>query len=304
VAFVLVTTLSNAPSAGKPLGKTAQWGITIDPADSASQQIAANTTLVGRGADVVNSFFAWDLRPAVQTRLLDNLRSVNLSHEVMVTWEPAGNVNAQATMNGRNGLAEIASGSADSIIDAFLIQLQSFPGKIDLRFAHEMNGSWYPWAGDPSLYKRAWDHLHDRIARVAPRVKMVWSVNSVDRPTSNTIERYWPGHDKVDIIGIDGYNCLAGWQTPDQVFSRVYDRVTALDASVPIWITETASCEASSSLAGREGESKARWIADLLSNTAMPRVSAIVWFDRDKEYDWRTNSSAAATAALKAGLTR
>lgn len=302
-SFIVVVALTPSVPAS-PLGASAKWGITIDPAVPAAQQIAADKALVGRTVGVVNSFIAWSLQPTVQTKLLDNLRSVNRTHEVMITWEPSDSADPLAAAGGATGLAEIASGSADAAIDAFLVQLDSFPGKVDLRFAHEMNGSWYPWAGDPSLYKRAWDHLRDRIAAVAPRVKMVWSVNNVDRPSSNSLERYWPGRDKVDIIGIDGYNCLAGWQSPSEVFSRVYNRVAALDDSTPIWITETASCEAASSVAGSQGESKAGWITDLLSSTAMPRVAAIVWFDKDKEFDWRVNSSAAATAALKSGLAR
>ena len=171
----------------------------------------------------------------------------------MITWEPGGRTDAQPASPASIGLAQIASGAADDSIDAFLAQLETFPGQVDLRFGHEMNGSWYTWAGEPALFVRAWLRVHERIAAVAPRVKMVWSVNNTDSPSSNALERYWPGRDAVDIIGIDGYNCLRGWESPSQVFDGVYSRVAALDRSAPIWITETSSCEATRSVAGSWG---------------------------------------------------
>lgn len=286
----------------RALGQTATWGITVDPAVSAADQIADDEALVDRPVGVINAFLAWSLPPSVQTSLLDNLRSVSGTQEVMITWEPGERTDAAAPDAGSVGLAQIASGAADDELDTFLRQLDAFPGQVDLRFAHEMNGSWYSWAGEPALYLRAWMRVHDRIDQLAPRVRMVWSVNNVDSPSSNTLERYWPGRDAVDIIGIDGYNCLRGWESPAQVFTSAYSRVSVLDSTAPIWLTETSSCEAESSVSGSAGHSKAAWITQLLSSTAMPRVAAVVWFDRDKEYDWRTDSSAASVAALRRGL--
>jgi beta-mannanase len=220
----------------------------------------------------------------------------------MITWEPGGRTDGQGGIASSVTLAEIASGSQDAAVSRFLTQLKSFQGPVVIRFAHEMNGSWYSWAGDPTTFKTAWAHIHSKVAELAPNVKMAWSVNNVDVPSSNTLEAYWPGASQVDYVGLDGYNCLRGWESPSVVFGQVYSRIAALDPAVPIWITETGSCEATPAVANSGGESKAAWITSLLGSTSFPRVSALVWFDRNKEFDWRVNSSAAAAAALKSGL--
>ena len=62
----------------------------------------------------------------------------------------------------------------------------------------------------------------------------------------------------------------------------------------PIMISEIASTE--------QGGSKAAWITDWFLRdlpAEYPRVRAVVWFDQDKEADWRFNSSPASLAAFK-----
>ena len=47
----------------------------------------------------------------------------------------------------------------------FARSLATFRGRVDLRYAHEMNGTWYPWSHDPVAYRRAWRH----VVRLVPR---------------------------------------------------------------------------------------------------------------------------------------
>jgi hypothetical protein len=46
-----------------------------------------------------------------------------------------------------------------------------------LRFAHEMNGGWYPWSQQPRAYVAAFRVVADAIHRYAPGNQMVWSPN-------------------------------------------------------------------------------------------------------------------------------
>ena len=51
-----------------------------------------------------------------------------------------------------------------------------------------------------------------------------------------------------------------------------------------------------------EGGDKADWIRQGLLNdlpTLFPKVRAVIWFQEQKETDWRVNSSDAALAAFK-----
>jgi hypothetical protein len=51
------------------------------------------------------------------------------------------------------------------------------------------------------------------------------------------------------------------------------------------------------------GGDKGRWISDMWSTlTAWPQVRGMMWFDFDKETDWRIDSSPASLAAYQAGL--
>ena len=73
---------------------------------------------------------------------------------------------------------DIARGVQDEYILRFARSLATFQGRVDLRYAHEMNGTWYPWSHDPIAYRRAWRRVV-RLFRAAGarNVRFVWSVN-------------------------------------------------------------------------------------------------------------------------------
>jgi hypothetical protein len=101
-----------------------------------------------------------------------------------------------------------------------------------IRFAHEMNGSWYPWAEwidrnrnqqrDPgedtgftaSLYRTAFRNVALMFRRFAPNVALVWCPNSglLGGPQRDTFGPWYPGDDVVDWVGIDAYE--RGWNMP------------------------------------------------------------------------------------------
>ena len=197
----------------------------------------------------------------------------------MVTLEPH-----------KMSLASIANGRHDAWIDNFAGTLGSYDKPVIVRFAHEMNGTWYPWAGQPSSYKDAFRRVSDRIEARAPKAQMAF-VPNVDFP----IARYYPGDAYVDWLGLDGYNFGQNRpvQSPRQVFARSYDELVSLTPRKPVIIGETASLQYSG---------KAAWITDLYTDAIpnrMPRVKAVVWFDNNKERDWRVNSSRESLNAYK-----
>jgi hypothetical protein len=80
------------------------------------------------------------------------------------------------------------------------------------------------------------------------------------------MERYYPGHDVVDVLALSGYNWgttrpYIGWRSFEEIFDTAYERLTALGPNV--WIAEVASSE--------EGGEKAAWIREMLGSTAFPR---------------------------------
>ena len=173
-----------------------------------------------------------------------------------------------------------------------------------LRFAHEMNGNWYPWDGEhngataeaATKYKNAWMYIYNVREQVgATNVTLVWCPNNTSVPSAawNEIANYYPGDQYVDWIGMDGYNWGSSqWQDFFSVFNSVYSTLTSLTQK-PLMIGEFSSSE--------QGGSKADWITDAFAQfeANYPRVKVFCWFNIDKERDWRVNSSSTAEAAFK-----
>lgn len=221
----------------------------------------------------------------------------------LVTWEPwawGGGLEQPAY-----SLDRIAAGDFDAHIAQWGQALASWGQPVQLRFAHEMNGNWYPWAegvnGNQSGdYVQAWRHVHDVVAATgASNVSWVWSPN-VPYFGSTELAGLFPGAGYVDIVALDGYNwgtsaSWSGWISPQDLFAPGIAQLRALAPGVPILIAETASSEA--------GGSKAAWNTDLVSYLAsQPDVMGFVWFHLQKETDWRINSTAASAAAFKTAL--
>ncbi len=168
---------------------------------------------------------------------------------------------------------------------------------------HEMNGNWYPWGatiGDntPELYIQAWRRMVSIFRdHGATNVKFVWCPVpwSVPDTPDTQLEDYYPGTGFVDILSLDGYNWgsehpdWGGWQSFESVFGEAYKRLTRLGPQ-PVWIAEVGSAP--------QGGDKAAWVRDMWKTArTMPRLEAIVWFDQDKEEDWRVLPVAAAFKA-------
>ena len=219
----------------------------------------------------------------------------------MITWEPWDP--AAGAAQPAYALATIIAGNHDAYIRQWARDAASWGQPLYLRFAHEMNGTWYPWGigvnGNTSAeYVAAWRHVVDIFRQEgATNVRWVWSPN-VAYPGSTPFAQVYPGDAYVDWAGLDGYNWgtsqpWSQWASLASIFGASYDAVTRL-TSKPLLLAETASTEL--------GGDKAKWITQgLLTDvpSRFPRVRAVVWFHENKETDWRVNSSSSALAAYR-----
>ena len=250
--------------------------------------------LIGRKLAIDHRYKSWqDAFPGA-----DESWDVANGRIPMLTWEPWG-----------TRLDAIRNGSWDELIRARADGLRDLGSPVFLRFAHEMNGDWYPWDGShnnsrgrkdgPRKYVSAWRHVHDVFAEEgATNVVWVWCPNRSSFPTArwNDFRRYYPGDAYVDWVCIDGYNFGASedwslWRSFENVFAPIYDAYAGIK---PIMIGETATVES--------GGSKAQWIRD--AETAMknrfPDLAAFLWFNIDKGgHDWRVDSSTESLAAFR-----
>lgn len=131
----------------------------------------------------------------------------------MITWEPwrpestAVGPYAQGAHQVRYSNAAIAEGRWDPYLRMFARAVAAHPGPVVLRYAHEMNGYWYPWHHDATAYVHAWRHVVNVFRREgAENAVFVWSVNpslyiTSDEVWLDEIRPYWPGSRYVDWVG-------------------------------------------------------------------------------------------------------
>ncbi|MBM4575487.1 hypothetical protein GS415_03245 [Rhodococcus hoagii] len=102
-------------------------------------------------------------------------------------------------------------------------------------FAHEPNGTWYPWSVAAGTSRRCL--RRGLAARARPvrdparahNVKWVWSPN-VSFPGSSSTGATYPGDDYVDVVGVDGYNWgtsqpWSHWIAPTDLFVPTMDEL-------------------------------------------------------------------------------
>ncbi len=195
----------------------------------------------------------------------------------MLTWEPWL----------AKGLDPILAGEQEAYIKQFIQAAKDYGKPVLLRFAHEMNGNWYPWDGvhnSSEKYKKAWLYIYNVKQKLkADNILLIWCPNNRSLPNKpwNQIKNYYPGDQYVDWVGMDGYNWGYGNnETFDQVFSDVYPELIKL-CDKPIMIGEFAT-------AGNN-QSKTKWFKNALEQlkTKYSKVKLICWFNINKERDWR-----------------
>jgi mannan endo-1,4-beta-mannosidase len=192
----------------------------------------------------------------------------------------------------RTSLAAIAVGGYDRYLEAFATAVAYYGARtghgVVIGFAHEPNGTWYPWGWrhtSPSTWVAAWRHLV-RVFRQegADDVAWLWTVNIIDRKGDIPSPLpWWPGSAYVSWIGIDGYYYKPSW-TFASLFGPTIRavRTRSLD---PVLISETAAAPA----AGQAAK-----VADLSAGIRAYGLLGYVWFDAKRHRDWRLAPPAAA----------
>ena len=101
---------------------------------------------------------------------------------------------------------------------------------------HEMNGNWFWWSHQPR-YKELWVQMWDRFTNYHKLNNLLWvfSCNYWHSGASgfNLPDRYYPGHNYVDIVGVDVYV-----EYSHSYDRRVHDALLKLGHGKPIAITE------------------------------------------------------------------
>jgi hypothetical protein len=264
--------------------------------------VDALTTALGRAPSSVVSYAAWATVADFPTQ---DAAAIALRGSVPeVTWEPWDP--AKGVDQPAYALDRITAGAYDGYVSRWARQIARYGRPVVLRFAHEMNGTWYPWAeqvngNGPGDYVAAWKHVRAVFRKAgATNVRWRWAPN-VPYAGSAPLSSLYPGDASVDEVGLDGYNWStlqpwSTWQSFAQVFEPGLAELTTL-SSRPVYVAEVGCPEV--------GGDKAAWITDMWSTLDRhPEVRGLTWFDLAKEADWRIDSSPESLQAFRAGVQR
>ena len=217
---------------------------------------------------------------------------------LVVFWE-ATNYNVGTVNQTGYSYDAILNGNFDAYIAQFAAEAKAYGGEVILIPFSEMNGDWFPWSitqngNTAQKHIDAWRKIREAF-RGATNVKFGWAPNhdAVPDTAANQFEKFYPGDAYVDYVGLDGFNFNSPWMTFDQIFGKSLAKMKVYNKPVYIF-----------SFASAQGTAKADWITDAL-NTQMPKYPEIkgwIWFNENKERDWRINSDANALNAFKLSL--
>ena len=275
-------------------------GLAVAGAPTELAEVAGIEERTGVDVDQVTFYRAWSLGgdfPAADATRVTEAGAV--PELVWEPWDPAAGLEQPAY-----SLDAIASGAHDAYLSRWARQVKSWGQPLVIRFAHEMNGDWYPWAagvnGNTAAdHRAAWRHVVSVFTRARVKnVTWLWTAN-VPYPGSTPLSQLYPGDSYVGRVGLDGYNwgttqSWSTWQSFGEVFGPGVAELDALTAR-PLHVTETGAPEGA-------GGDKAAWVTDMWAwLDAHPEVSGLTWFSLAKEADWRVDSSEASLAAYAAG---
>lgn len=221
-------------------------------------------------------------------------REVGKKHAIFFSYFPYRDVDAArwnlpwwlSTLKRGGAGAQVAlePRSLDTVVDddnlhriANIFREAEIP--IFLRFASEMNGGWVSYSGNPALYKEKFALVAKVMHEEAPNVAMVWCPNETPE---KLIDRYFPGDEWVDWVGVDFYSVIysngkrAPVRNPTNALDYVYRRYAARH---PMMVCEWAASHYSSI----DHKSRPEFAEDQIARfygtlpRLYPRVKAVSW---------------------------
>jgi hypothetical protein len=167
----------------------------------------------------------------------------------------------------------IAAGQYDAYLQAMAASAAAFKGTLYMTYAHEMNGSWYPWGNGgaegvtAAQWVASWQHVVTVMSAVAPNIQWVWAPNNAD---VGSVVPYYPGPEYVGVHAWDGY-----LQNEEQTYaSFLQQTVTEIRSltSEPVWLSETGIEPADGTRAAR--------ITSFLGDLQQAGISGLCWFNQ------------------------
>jgi hypothetical protein len=147
----------------------------------------------------------------------------------------AENGRAMITLEPHDGLDKVTP----AVVEEFARRVAGYNKRgvpVFIRFAHEMNGSWYSWSQQPAAYIRAFRLLADAIHKKAPESAMVWAPNyGGGYPFSGGVYECHPGQEDFNLLDTDGDGVLTMRDDPYLPYYPGDDAVDWVGMSLYHW---------------------------------------------------------------------
>jgi len=261
----------------------------------------------GRTVSILNFFIPWEYSTGFSSFPSDTLDQIRAHGSMpLLTWQPDASGDANVP-DSTFALTNIIRGDFDDYISGWALAAKAWGHPLFLRFAHEMNGNWYPWSeginGNVSgQYALMWRHVHDIFTQSGvTNVTWVWCV-STDFSGSTPIAGLYPGDNYVDWASLDSYNRLANsWGDFSSRSAQTMSDLVSVAPGKPIMVAETGCSE-------KAGYDKGQWFRNALTNylpVVQPRIKAWCYFNNTNTQDgndWRITTSSNAQTGYRDGI--
>jgi hypothetical protein len=208
-----------APSAQAPTAPEAA-AAPLPAAAGSALALPAGTWLSGASGDGVadGSFAAWRGSPVtIAGTWADNNEAMTELWQIdpkgeFGSWQGALDI-AIGAISDDESWEQAAQGAYDARWRESLTNMEAKWGNrtspLFIRFAHEMNGNWYPWSvnsGNKDAFLAAWKKFRAMQQEIFPAAKLVFSLNRESVGSGFDWRKSFPGNQYVDVIGVDYYN--------------------------------------------------------------------------------------------------
>jgi hypothetical protein len=189
------------------------------------------------------------------------------------------------TPDPRYTLDAILTGEFDAELIAWGQAAKAFATPLIVEWGTEMNGYWFAWNASwngreagAEKFRRAYRHIVETIrAQTGTNIIWVFHINADDDPEEpwNAFEKYYPGDDVVDWLGVSVYSAQTPqddyWTTFSEQLDAVMPRLTAL-ADKPVFVLEFGATK------NNPLGDQAQWADEALTSLLSHRWQAIKGF--------------------------
>ena len=205
----------------------------------------------------------------------------------MIFWEP---VQRQGVCTDHARFKKIKNGKFDKYIKNWARAAKLSKTTILLRFAHEINGKYFPWTigscgNTVTDYKAAWKRVHNIFKNKvkAKNVKFVWTVAKQVAGGKNPYKRFYPGNQYVQFVGFSTFNWgAAGNWTPMANGVGPVMKWLKKFTKKPVVIAELGT-NGFGGPTGTPATDKPKWIREgyVATYNKFPQIKAIVYLNED-----------------------